>query len=195
MLAIWSLVPLPFLNQASTSGSSCFMYCWSLTWRIFEHYLANMWNECNCAVVWTFFGIALLWDWDENWPGGHYWVFQSCWHVECNTFIASSQDFNSSAWILSPPLALSVIMLPKAHLTSCSRMSGSSWCQINGVTQDVAFRYDLFYLTQYIWNSSTYMLIFIRRRWVNTKNPKEILFAIELKKKANPCIKNYISSP
>ena len=28
----------------------------------FEYYLASMWNEYNCAVVWTFFGIALLWD-------------------------------------------------------------------------------------------------------------------------------------
>ena len=26
----------------------------------FEHYFASMWDECNCAVVWTFFGIALL---------------------------------------------------------------------------------------------------------------------------------------
>ena len=34
MLAIWSLVPLPFLNPAWTSGSSRFMYCWSLAWRI-----------------------------------------------------------------------------------------------------------------------------------------------------------------
>ena len=34
MLAIWSLVPLPFLNPAWTSGSSQFMYCWSLAWRI-----------------------------------------------------------------------------------------------------------------------------------------------------------------
>ena len=34
----------------------------------FEHYLASMWNECNCAVVWAFFGIALLWYWNENWP-------------------------------------------------------------------------------------------------------------------------------
>ena len=34
----------------------------------FEHYLANMWNECNCVVVWAFFGIAFLWDWNENWP-------------------------------------------------------------------------------------------------------------------------------
>ena len=26
----------------------------------FEHYLASTWNDCNCAVVWTFFGIAFL---------------------------------------------------------------------------------------------------------------------------------------
>ena len=34
MLAIWPLVPLPFLNPVCTSGSSLFTYCWSLTWRI-----------------------------------------------------------------------------------------------------------------------------------------------------------------
>ena len=34
MLAIWSLVPLPFLKPAWTSGSSQFMCCWSLAWRI-----------------------------------------------------------------------------------------------------------------------------------------------------------------
>ena len=33
----------------------------------FEHYFTSMWDECNCAVVWTFFGIAFLWDWNENW--------------------------------------------------------------------------------------------------------------------------------
>ena len=33
-LAIWSLVPLPFLKPAWTSGSSGFTYCWSLAWRI-----------------------------------------------------------------------------------------------------------------------------------------------------------------
>ena len=38
MLAIWSLVPLPFLNPASTSGSSWFTYCWTLGVRDF-----NMW--------------------------------------------------------------------------------------------------------------------------------------------------------
>ena len=34
MLAIWSLVPLPFLNPAWTFGSSQFTYCWSVAWRI-----------------------------------------------------------------------------------------------------------------------------------------------------------------
>ena len=32
----------------------------------FEHYFASMWDECNCAVVWAFFGIAFFWDWSEN---------------------------------------------------------------------------------------------------------------------------------
>ena len=27
----------------------------------FEHYFACMWDECYCAVVWTFFGIVFLW--------------------------------------------------------------------------------------------------------------------------------------
>ena len=36
MLAIWSLVPLPFLKPAWTSGSLRFKYCWSLAWRILD---------------------------------------------------------------------------------------------------------------------------------------------------------------
>ena len=34
MLAIWSLVPLPFLNPTWTSAISWFLYGWSLAWRI-----------------------------------------------------------------------------------------------------------------------------------------------------------------
>ena len=59
---------------------------------------------------------------------GHCWVFQICWHIECSTFTASSfRIWNSSTGIPSPPLALFIVMLPKAHLTSHSRMSGSRW--------------------------------------------------------------------
>ena len=96
----------------------------------FDHYFASMWDQCNCVVVWAFFGIALLWDWDENWPFpgcGHCWVFQICWHIECGNLTASSfRVWNSSAGIPSSPLALFVVMLPKAHLTSHSRIFGSS---------------------------------------------------------------------
>ena len=59
---------------------------------------------------------------------GHCWVFNICWHIECSTFTASSfRIWKSSTGIPSPPLALFVLMLSKAHLTSHSRMSGSMW--------------------------------------------------------------------
>ena len=58
---------------------------------------------------------------------GHCWVFQICWHIECNTFTASSfRIWNSSTGISSLPLALFIVMLPKPHLTLHSRTSGSS---------------------------------------------------------------------
>ena len=34
----------------------------------FEYYFANVWDECSHVVVWTLFGTAFLWDWNENWP-------------------------------------------------------------------------------------------------------------------------------
>ena len=59
---------------------------------------------------------------------GHCWVFHICRHIECSTFTASSfRIWNSLTGIPSPPLALLVVMLPKAHLTSYSRMSDSRW--------------------------------------------------------------------
>ena len=62
------------------SGSSAFskfsLNIWKFSVHIllkpslenFEYYFASLWNECSCAVVWAFFGIAFLWDWNENWP-------------------------------------------------------------------------------------------------------------------------------
>ena len=89
----------------------------------FEHYLASLWNECSWAVDWTFFGIALLWDWNEN-----CWVFPICKHIEYSTFTASSFRIrNSSTGIPSPPLPWFLVMLSKAHLTLHSRISGSRW--------------------------------------------------------------------
>ena len=62
------------------SGSSAFskssLNIWKFTVYVllkpglenFEHCFASVWDECNCAVVWAFFGSAFLWDWNENWP-------------------------------------------------------------------------------------------------------------------------------
>ena len=51
MLAIWSLVPLPFLKPAWTYGSSRFMYCWSLAWRILSiTLLVCEWSESHSVM-------------------------------------------------------------------------------------------------------------------------------------------------
>ena len=128
MLAIWSLVPLPFLNPAWTSGSSRFTVLLKPGLENFEHYFTSVWDECNCAVVWAFFGIVFLWDWNGNWSFPVLWQLLSFpnllayWVQHFHHII--SRIWNSSTGIPSPPLALFIVMLSKAHLTSHSRMSG-----------------------------------------------------------------------
>ena len=125
------------------SGSSAFsktsLNVWKFSVHIllkpqldnFERYSASVWNEYNCVVVehslaLPFFGIGMKTDLFQS--CGHCWVSQICWHIECSTFTASSfRIWNSSTGIPSPPLALFVVMLPKIHLTSHSRMSDSRW--------------------------------------------------------------------
>ena len=68
MLAIWSLVPLPFLNTTWTSGSSWVQVLLKPGLENFEHFLTSVWDECYRVVVWEFFGIVFLWDWNENGP-------------------------------------------------------------------------------------------------------------------------------
>ena len=51
MLAIWSLVPLPFLKPAWISGSTVHILL-KPGLENFEHYFTGMWDERNCAVVW-----------------------------------------------------------------------------------------------------------------------------------------------
>ena len=96
----------------------------------FEHYFASMWNECK-VVVWAFFGIVFLWDLNENWSFPVLCLLLSFPHLL--TYWVQPfhriifRILNSSTGIPSPPLALFVVMLPKAHLTAHSRMSGSRW--------------------------------------------------------------------
>ena len=85
MLAIWFLVPLPFLKPALTSGSSWFMHCWSVAWRILSITLL----QCEMSVLgWyfqhslalPFFGIGVKTDLFQS--CGHCWVFKICWQIE-----------------------------------------------------------------------------------------------------------------
>jgi len=82
--------------------------------------------HCEHSLALPFFGIGMKTDIFQS--CGHCWVFQICCHIEYSTLTASSfRIWNSSTGILSPPLALFIVTLPKAHLTSHSKMSGSRW--------------------------------------------------------------------
>ena len=125
MLANWSLVPLPFLKPAWTSGSSQFMYCWRLAWRILSITLL----ACEMsAIVWQFehslalpfFGIRMKTDLSS--PLATF-EFPNLQHFHSIIF----RIWNNSTGIPSPPLALFIVMIPKAHLTSHSMMSGFRW--------------------------------------------------------------------
>ena len=169
MLAIWSLVPLPFLNPAWTSGSSRFTYYWSLTWRKWQpvpvllpgkshgprslvgyspwgrkesdtterlHFtsLASVWGECNCVVVWTFFGnclsLGLKWKltFSSNVTAAEFSKFAGILRAA-----SSFRTWPSSAGIPSPPLALFVVMLPKAPwLWTPGYLTLGEWSYHNG---------------------------------------------------------------
>ena len=115
------------------SGSSAFSKSSLNSSCILEAWLGEFWAFlCQC-VRWvqlcgslSILGIGMKTDLFQS--CGHCWVFHICWHIECSTFTPSSlRIWNSSTGIPSPPLALFIVMLSKAHLTSYSRMSGSRW--------------------------------------------------------------------
>ena len=52
------------LDEHLEVHSSCTIEAWlGEFWASFT----SVWDECNCVVVWAFFGIAFFWDWNENW--------------------------------------------------------------------------------------------------------------------------------
>ena len=127
MLAIWSLVPLPFLKPAWTMEvhGSHIAEAWLGEFWALLYYCVRWVQLCsNLSILWHCLSLRLGMKTDLFQSCGHGWVFQICWHIECSTFTASPfRIWNSSTGIPSPPLALFIVMLPKAHLTSHSRMS------------------------------------------------------------------------
>ena len=95
----------------------------------FKHDLTSMGDEYNIwwlapSLVLPFLGIGMRINLFQS--CGHCWVFQICWHIGCTILMASSfRVLNSSTGIPSHPLAVVTAVLPKAHLTSHSRISDS----------------------------------------------------------------------
>ena len=69
----------------------------------FEHYLTSVWDECNCAVVWAFFGIAFLRDWNENWPFPVLWPLLSFPNLQRGWSAPAATD-GTEAWQRRYPL-------------------------------------------------------------------------------------------
>jgi len=73
------------LMSASSAFSKTSLNIWKFTVHVllkpglenFENYFTSLWDECNCVVVWAFFGIAFLRDWNENWPFPVLWPLLS----------------------------------------------------------------------------------------------------------------------
>ena len=73
------------LTPGSFAFSKPSLYIWKFLVHVllkpglkdFEHNFSNMWNELNCMVVWTFFSIVLLWDWNKNSPFPVLWALLS----------------------------------------------------------------------------------------------------------------------
>ena len=71
------------------SGSSIFSKTSLNIWKFMVHillkpglenlglYFPSVWDEYNCVIVWAFFGLAFLWDWNENWPFPVLWPLLS----------------------------------------------------------------------------------------------------------------------
>ena len=102
--------------------STSSLHIWKFTVHIqlkphlenFEHYFTSMWDECNCAVDWAFFGIAFLWDWDEN------WLFQS---------LATAEFPKAEGRYLLAPLGLAKL-LHVSFDSSCSASAALIFCDV-----------------------------------------------------------------
>ena len=95
------------------SGSSAFskssLNMWKFTVHVllkpglehFQHCFTSMWDECNCVVVWTFFGIAFLWNWSENWPFPVLWPLLSFLYIMLILLFSDLPPLNNICQLLA----------------------------------------------------------------------------------------------
>ena len=89
----------------------------------FEHYLASVWDECNCVVVWICFGIVFLWDWIENWP--------------FPVKLALRYFFFASLFTWDRNLPYRPSPLSCDWISWCLSIQSSRYCQMRDITQEV----------------------------------------------------------
>ena len=148
MLAICSA----FSKSSLNIGSSWFKYWWSLGWSILSITLpacvmSAIVQQFEHSLALPFYRIGMKTDIFLS--CGHYWVLEIYWHIECSILAASYfRIWNSSPGIPSYPLALFVVMLPKAHLTSHFKISHSRWV-ITPLWLSRSWRYFLYSFSVY----------------------------------------------
>ena len=70
------LMDVNSLISGSSALSKSILNIWNFTIHVlvkpglenYKLYFGSVWDECCWAVVWAFFGVAFLWDWNENLP-------------------------------------------------------------------------------------------------------------------------------
>ena len=128
----------------------------------FKHHFTSVWDECNCAVVWAFFGIAFFgigMKTDLFLSYGHCWVFQICWHTECSASqhhlsgfeIAQLNSITSTSFVRSDPainLATLSYLVFYLLISDCFSLS-FTLCQnyISKTKMRIFYRTDRNYLT------------------------------------------------
>ena len=155
MLAIWSLVPLPFLNPICTSGSSQLTYCeglpcYHVKWAQLSGSLNILWHWPSLGLEWklTFYSPVSTAEFSQ---------FVAYWVQHFHSII-----WNSSAGILSAPLALFVVMPHKARLTLNSRMSGSRWM----ITPSLLFGTWKSFLYSTVYSCHLFLIYFASFRYI-----------------------------
>ena len=120
------------LISGSSSFSKSSLNIWTFMTHVllkpslenFEHYLASMWEECNWAVAWTFFGIVFFgigMKTDLCQSYGYCWVskFASILELHISTNSGILQPHNPK----QPSIHLSLPAIPNSrHALSCAWM-------------------------------------------------------------------------
>ena len=131
MLAIWSLVSLPFLNHLKylEVHGSCTIEAWlGEFWALLCYCVRWMQLYSSLNILWHCLSLGLEWKLIFSRPvaTAEFSRFAGILNAALSERHLLGFE-NSSTGIPSPPLALFALMLPKAYLASHSRLSGSRW--------------------------------------------------------------------